>query len=530
MLQAPRAGGEEGASATPTSQVIGSIKTAIGSASITRASGIAVQINVGDPVCAGDLIETAADGRVGISFIDGTWFDLTGSTAMVLNEFVCEADGRLRSALFGIVRGAFKFIAGRVTEPGCLKIETPFALLRASARASGIGALSLTALIFSALKQAEAASSELTFLDDEKINYSDLDHGVFELITKDGRHIIVDNPGQTIVLSATGSLSVVTNSPEQMAELQTFQQNALGLYAQATTNPTSTGGGGGGSSTPPDQLFSPEGLQPINFIEPSAPTPTQQAPSQAPITVVEATVNQSIAVPVASPAVTSPTPAVTASAPSPPLLTATTGPIDIDTASFDTFTPTVGTFTVINLNSGTTLTYGIVGGTTGGNTVLGGVTYDVSDVGPYGTLYLNSSTGAYTYYPNTAEINALTAPETETFIITVSDGTLTSQQTFTVTLDGVNDAPTLQAVTGATFNDTPAVDHFSPVTGTLVAADVDRPAQTLTYGIVGGGEDLSVNGYNESLTGSFGKLYVNTATGAYTFVPNDTAINALTAL
>src|SRR3954471_24225571 len=300
MLQAPRAGGEEGASATPTSQVIGSIKSALGSATITRASGIAVQVNLDDPVCAGDLIETAADGRLIISFIDGTWFDLTGSTAMVLNEFACDADGRLRSALFGIVRGAFKFIAGRVTEPGCFKIETPFAVVRASARASGIGALSLTALIFSALKQAQAASSDLTFLDDEKINYSDLDHGVFELVTKDGRHIIVDNPGQTIVLSATGSLSVVTNSPEQMAELQTFQQNALGLYTQAATNPTSTGGGGG-SSTPPDQLFSPEGLQPINFIEPSTPTPAQQAPAQAPITVVEATVNQSIAVPVASP-------------------------------------------------------------------------------------------------------------------------------------------------------------------------------------------------------------------------------------
>src|SRR3954453_606474 len=110
---------------------------------------------------------------------------------MVLNEFVCDADGRLRSALFRIVRGAFKFIAG-VTDPGCLKIETPFALVRASARASGIGALSLTALIFSALKQAQAASSGVTFLDDEKINYSDLDHGEFELITKDGRHIILD--------------------------------------------------------------------------------------------------------------------------------------------------------------------------------------------------------------------------------------------------------------------------------------------------------------------------------------------------
>ena len=63
--------------------------------------------------------------------------------------------------------------------------------------------------------------------------------------------------------------------------------------------------------------------------------------------------------------------------------------------------------------------------------------------------------------------------------------------------------------------------------GTLVGADVDLP-QTLTYGIVGGTADNALNGYNVSLTGTYGKLYVNSASGAYTLVPNDTTINALT--
>src|SRR5262249_27622250 len=73
------------------------------------------------------------------------------------------------------------------------------------------------------------------------------------------------------------------------------------------------------------------------------------------------------------------------------------------------------------------------------------------------------------------------------------------------------------------------IDHFNAVSGTLVGADIDVPAQTLTYGIVGGTADNSLNGYNVSLTGTYGKLYVNSASGAYTFVPNDAAINALTA-
>ena len=51
---------------------IGKIETAAGACSLTRSGGIPVQIKLGDPVCQGDIIETAADGQVGIRFIDGT--------------------------------------------------------------------------------------------------------------------------------------------------------------------------------------------------------------------------------------------------------------------------------------------------------------------------------------------------------------------------------------------------------------------------------------------------------------------------
>src|SRR3978361_1389468 len=93
--------------------VIGHVQTAIGSGTLTREGGIAVELKVGDPVCQGDVIETAADGRLGIRFIDGTAFDLSGGARMVLEEFVCDASGTSHSALFGVTRGAFAFIAGQ---------------------------------------------------------------------------------------------------------------------------------------------------------------------------------------------------------------------------------------------------------------------------------------------------------------------------------------------------------------------------------------------------------------------------------
>ena len=63
--------------------------------------------------------------------------------------------------------------------------------------------LSLTALTFSIMKEVQAADPNATFLDDDSITYKDLEHGAFELVTKEAipRHIIVEDPGETVVLS-----------------------------------------------------------------------------------------------------------------------------------------------------------------------------------------------------------------------------------------------------------------------------------------------------------------------------------------
>ena len=69
------------------------------------------------------------------------------------------------------------------------------------------GGLSFVALILSAVKEASAADPDLALFDDASITYKGFEHGTFELVTKEAvpRHIIVDDPGQTVVLSKTGS-------------------------------------------------------------------------------------------------------------------------------------------------------------------------------------------------------------------------------------------------------------------------------------------------------------------------------------
>ena len=258
-------------------QVIGNIQTAIGRGTLTRASGIAVQVMVGDPVCQGDVIETAADGRIGIRFIDGTVFNLFNSTRVVLNEFVCDSNGSSRSALFGVTRGTFAFIAGEVAKTGCLRIDTPVGSIRGRAHTGGIGMLSLVALTFSMMKEVQAADPNVTFLDDDSIAYKDLEHGVFELVTKEAipRHIFVEDPGETIVLSRRGSTisaNQVANTATRMEELQAAQQDVLANFAK--------GLGPSGSSTPPFVNSLP--VQRINFIQTDAP-PAQDSLPPIPI-------------------------------------------------------------------------------------------------------------------------------------------------------------------------------------------------------------------------------------------------------
>ncbi len=278
------ASGVEGrAVAAMLPQVIGRIQTAIGCATLTRACGIAVHVMVGDPVCLGDTIETAADGQVGVRFIDGTVFSVSRSARVVLDEFVSDRNGTLRSALLAVTKGAFAFRAGGVASTGLLRIDTPVGSIRGRPHASGFGLLSLAALTFAMVTDARAADPNTALLDDDRITYKDLAHGAFELVTKEAipRHVIVDDPGETIVLSRRGSsvsVNQFTNSDARMEELHLAQQELLANLTAAGTN---------GSSTPPSGNLLP--VQPINFTDTDAATGQESLPPLllAPIIVPE---------------------------------------------------------------------------------------------------------------------------------------------------------------------------------------------------------------------------------------------------
>ena len=120
------------------SKPIGKVLTVVGSVTIVHVNAVVVQANVasqpeqtkvGAPVYLGDVVQTGADGRIGISFTDNTAFNLSPNARMVLNEFVYDPKGTSNSTFFSLTKGTFTFIAGEVAKTGDMKIDTPVAVV-----------------------------------------------------------------------------------------------------------------------------------------------------------------------------------------------------------------------------------------------------------------------------------------------------------------------------------------------------------------------------------------------------------------
>jgi hypothetical protein len=91
--------------------------------------GQAGAVKIGDPVYLGDTVETGSDGRLGLTFEDGTTFTLSSSAQMTLNEFVYDPKGKSNPTLFSLTKGTFTFVAGKVAKTGDMKIDIPVATM-----------------------------------------------------------------------------------------------------------------------------------------------------------------------------------------------------------------------------------------------------------------------------------------------------------------------------------------------------------------------------------------------------------------
>lgn len=109
-------------------QNIGRVATVSGNATVVR-NGVTVALNVGDAVLKGDVVQTGTGSALGITFLDGSTFNLTAAARIVLSEFIFDPSGPGNSQLVNLIQGGLTFVSGQVAKSGNMKIGTPVATM-----------------------------------------------------------------------------------------------------------------------------------------------------------------------------------------------------------------------------------------------------------------------------------------------------------------------------------------------------------------------------------------------------------------
>jgi hypothetical protein len=107
---------------------IGNVATLTGSATVTR-NNAATPLKLKDDIFQNDVLHTAANSTLGVTFNDATTFNLTANATISVDNYVYEDGGKQNAALFDIAKGTVAFVAASVAHTGDMKISTPTASL-----------------------------------------------------------------------------------------------------------------------------------------------------------------------------------------------------------------------------------------------------------------------------------------------------------------------------------------------------------------------------------------------------------------
>jgi len=172
------------------------------------------------------------------------------------------------------------------------------------------------------------------------------------------------------------------------------------------------------------------------------------------------------------------------------------------------FTLPAGTFA--DADAGDTLTYSA---TLGGGAALPD------------WLHFDAGTHSFSGTPANGDVGSITVH------VTATDGSHASiSSDFTLTVLNTGDAPVLTTPDAIALTDTAASDSFAPVNGQLSAHDDD--SETLQFGIDGGTSGVfSVDGqsYDVQKAGSYGTLWLDSASGRYVYTADAAAANRASA-
>lgn len=125
---APDAAAPAADAQAPVEEPIGNVATVTGSASVVR-NNETTPLKVKDDIYLNDVVQTAANSALGITFNDATTFNLKANTQITIDTYVYEDGGKNNAGVFDVAKGTAAFVAAAVAKTGDMKITTPTAAL-----------------------------------------------------------------------------------------------------------------------------------------------------------------------------------------------------------------------------------------------------------------------------------------------------------------------------------------------------------------------------------------------------------------
>ena len=113
---------------SPAGKVVGHVAKMTGSASIVR-NGVAIDVQTGDAVYQSDVVQTGSLSTLGLVLNDGTTFNLSANTRLMMNDFTFDASSTSNSSFITLIQGAANFVAGQVAKTGDMNVATPAAVI-----------------------------------------------------------------------------------------------------------------------------------------------------------------------------------------------------------------------------------------------------------------------------------------------------------------------------------------------------------------------------------------------------------------
>jgi choice-of-anchor C domain-containing protein len=209
---------------------IGKVVVVTGTVTLQRADGSTILAEVGTIVLQNDVVITDAGSEVGITFTDGSVFNLSENGRMTLDEYIYNPDGGEANMLVGLLQGTLAVVSGQIAPTGNMEVSTPVATL-------GIRGTSVV---------INLAGSDLrvALVTDVK----DGQGGLVQVIDNASGNVLqelsVGQIGQLFELAADTGLSQLTDlTPAEQQVVQSAVNTLVQNYSTAQQNPIVPQGG-----------------------------------------------------------------------------------------------------------------------------------------------------------------------------------------------------------------------------------------------------------------------------------------------